>query len=78
MGDVVRITGENDSAAGLTCIHPRIHCAATPATGALNGYTELDRIDVDNFLSTLIEVATAVARREQQHNDHESSRVHQG
>ena len=48
---------------GLTSIHRRIHCAATPATDELNGHDELERIDIDNFLSTLAEVAVSVAQR---------------
>ena len=59
---------------GLTSIHTRIHCVAT--TDTLEEADELDRIDIDNFLSTLAEVATAVVRREQQ-ADHESGSLHQ-
>ncbi len=62
---------------GLTPIHGRIHCVATPDTGDLSRYDELDRIDIENFLTTLAEVATAIVRREQQ-EDHESSSIHQG
>ena len=62
---------------GLTPIHGRIHCVATPDTGDLSRYDELDRIDIENFVSTLAEVATAIVRREQQ-EDHESSSIHQG
>jgi hypothetical protein len=61
---------------GLTPIHGRIHCATTPDT--LEVLDELDRIDIDNFLSTLAEVVTAVAQREEQSGDHESSSIHQG
>ena len=46
---------------GLTPIHQRIHCAATPDTTA--DVDELDVIAVDNFLDTLAEVALAIARR---------------
>ena len=46
---------------GLTPIHQRIHCAATPDTIA--DVDELDIIAVDNFLDTLAEVALAIARR---------------
>ena len=49
---------------GLTPIHGRIHCAATPdPTEAEN---EVDQIAIDNFLGTLAEVAMAVARRKEQ------------
>ena len=63
---------------GLTPIHGRIHWPATPDTDEVNGHDELERIDIDNFLSTLAEIAAAIARREQQDNDHESGSVHQG
>ena len=69
---------ENDCPEGLTCIHTPIHCAATQDTGETDGHDELERIDIDHFLSTLAQVATAVARREQQLNDHESGSVHPG
>ena len=53
---------------GLTCIHQRIHCAATPTHEGERSETE--RIIIDNFLHTLAEVALAVAsRRARQHND---------
>ena len=50
---------------GLTIIHRRIHCVATqdPDDGREN---ELDRIAIDNFITTLAEVALAVARRKEQ------------
>ena len=48
---------------GLTPIHRRIHCAATPNT--VNGENELDHITIDCFLETLAEVAIAIARRRQ-------------
>ena len=63
---------------GLTCIRPRIHCVATPDTGDLEGYAELDRIDIDNLINTLAEVVVSVARREHQLRDHESDSLHQG
>ena len=62
----------------LTCIHAGIHYTATPDTGDLNSYDELDRIDIDNLISTLAEVAISIARREQQCGDHESSSLHKG
>ena len=52
--------GEN----GLTPIHGRIHCAATPDT--TEPEDELDSIAIDHFLDTLAEVAMAVARRRAQ------------
>ena len=78
MGDLRQIRPQNDSPNGLTCIHPRIHCTATPDSDEVNDHDELERIDIDNFLSTLAEVAAAVARRERQSKDHESGCVHQG
>ena len=51
----------------LTCIHKRIHCAATeepePDTESRE---ELKELDITNFLDTLVEIALAVARRRQQ------------
>ena len=61
---------------GLTCIHPRIHCVATPDTGDLNSYDELDCIDIDYLISTLAEVAISIARREQRRGDHEGGSLH--
>ena len=69
---------DNTPPNGLTPIHGRIHWPATPDTDEVNGHDELESIDIDNFLNTLAEVAAAVARREQQDNDHESDRIHQG
>ena len=74
MGDVCPLKPRNAPPNGLTCIPQRIHCVAT--TDTLEEADELDRIDIDNFLSTLAEVATAVVRREQQ-ADHESGSLHQ-
>ncbi len=53
---------------GLTPIHGRIHCAATPDTTEPENENELDSIAIDHFLDTLAEVAMAVARRRQQLN----------
>ncbi len=50
-----------DAAERLTCIHRRIHWADTNDTA--EEMDELQRIQVDNFLNTLAEVAQAVARR---------------
>ena len=50
----------------MTCIHQRIHCAATeepePDTGTLE---EMNEPDITNLLDTLVEIALAVARRRQ-------------
>ena len=46
---------------GLTPIHRRIHCAATPDTTETDN--ELDDIAIDHFLDALAEVALAIARR---------------
>ena len=45
----------------LTCIHQRIHCAATP--NPLEEPDELDQIAINHFLDTLVEVAMAIASR---------------
>ena len=52
--------------AGLTCIHGRIHCAATAYTTEEGN--ELDQLSINTFLDTLAEVALAVARRREQIN----------
>lgn len=45
---------------GLTAMHRRIHCAATPdADGVAN---ELDSVSIENFLDTIAEIAMAIAR----------------
>ena len=53
---------QNGAPQGLTCIHSRIHCAATQDTEG--GLSETDMIVVNNFLNTLAEVALAVAARQ--------------
>ena len=63
MGDVRPIRPEDDPPQGLTSIHGRIHCAATPDTPE-EGYGEADIIIVKNFLNTLADVALAVAARQ--------------
>ena len=63
MGDLRPIRPENDPPQGLTPIHGRIHCAATPDT-LEDGYSEADMIVVKNFLNTLAEIALAVAARQ--------------
>ena len=65
-----------EASGGLTSIHARIHCAATPDTADLEVNDELERIDIDSFISALAEVASSVARREQQRIDHESGSLH--
>ncbi len=51
----------------LTCIHQRIHWAATPDPLEDPDYQEepdeLDQIAIQSFLDTLAEVALAVAQR---------------
>ena len=54
------IAGEEDQPTGLTCIHGRIHCAATQDA---NENDELDGIAIDNFLQTLSDVALSIAKR---------------
>ena len=51
---------------GLTPIHGRIHCVATPDT--TDDVNELEVIVVDNLFGTLAEVALAIARRRKQVN----------
>ena len=45
----------HDAAEGLTPIHPRIHSTATP--------NEVEEAQVEAFLSTLADVALAIAQR---------------
>ncbi len=47
---------------GLTGIPERIHCTATEDGGG-SELDELDRIDIDNFLEVLAQVALSVAAR---------------
>jgi len=57
-------TGSQDGRPkGLTSIHRRIHCAATHEGEWGNAVSETDRIIVEHFLDTLVEVAMAVAKR---------------
>ncbi len=63
VGDLRPIRPEDDPPQGLTGIHGRIHCAATPDTPE-DGYSEADMIVVKNFLNTLAEIALAVAARQ--------------
>ena len=70
MGRMVPFKSESDAPEGLTCIHARIHCAATQDTDAPQ-YTETERVIIDNFLNTLAEVAIAVATRKARSRAHE-------
>ena len=47
---------------GLTGIPQRIHCTATDESGG-SDVDELDRIDIENFLDALAQVALSVAAR---------------
>ena len=62
MGEITPINHSNGDSQGLTCIHGRIHCGATPDTDAPD-YTEAERVMVDNFIKTLAEVAVSAATR---------------
>ena len=55
---------------GLTPIHRRIHCAATPdaINPDIGNENELDSIAIDHFLETIGEVAMAIIQRRQQLN----------
>ena len=63
VGDVKPIGPEDGPPQGLTSIHGRIQCSATPDTPE-DGYSEADMIIVKNFLNTLAEIALAVAARQ--------------
>ena len=67
MGDVRSFRSETASSTGLTCIHDRIQCCATPYTK--EEYSETDLIIVNNFLNTLAEIALAVAARNAKRRD---------
>ena len=60
---MAQLPEKSDPLNGLTSIHGPIHCAATP--DAESSESEQEQIDVDNFLSTLAQIALAVAAREQ-------------
>ena len=51
----------------LTSIRGRIHGVATQDTS--DGVDELDRIEIDNFLDTLAEIAMAIAKRKEQREE---------
>ena len=52
---------QNNERTALTNIPRRIHCAATP--DSTEEREELDEIDINHFITTLAEVAMAVATR---------------
>ena len=53
---------------GLTPIHRRIHCAATPDAikPDIGNENELDTITIDHFIDALAEVVLAIIQRSQQ------------
>ena len=57
--------GDNESGPheALTCIHECIHYTATPSA---TDDDELQQIQVQHFLDTLVEVALAIVRRKDQ------------
>ena len=50
----------------LTSIRECIHCVATQDT---DGDAEMDRIDIDNFLDTLADIAMSIARRKEEREE---------
>ncbi len=52
---MAELFGGHDASEGLTPIHLRIHCAATP--------DKVEEAQVEAFVNTLAEVALAVAKR---------------
>jgi len=63
MADTEQFNPHEPLDAGLTCIHRRRHCVATQDT---DGDDELDRIEIDNFLDTLAEIAMSIAKRKEE------------
>ena len=57
---------ESGGVNGLTPIHGRIHCGATPDPNKDQLENELDQIAIDHFLDTLAEIVLTIARRRQQ------------
>ena len=53
---------ESGPANGLTCIHRRIHCAATTDSEG-TGADEVEQIQINHFLETLADIALAVVAR---------------
>ncbi len=63
---------KNNPAKALTCIHQRIHWAATDEPETDTDSRELEDLDIRNFVHTLAEIAMAVAsRRLSRENDTE-------
>lgn len=60
---MTRSTQQSEPANGLTPIHQPIHCATTSDTESTENQQE--RIDADDFLSTLARIALVVAARAQ-------------
>ena len=63
MADEEQQTQPETKEKALTCIRECIHCVATQDT---EGDDELDRIEIDNFLGTLAEIAMAITRRKEE------------
>ena len=61
MGEITPISHSNGDSHGLTPIHPRIHCAATPDTP--EEHSELDAIAIDNFIEELASITISIIRR---------------
>ena len=61
MGDMRPIRSETASPEGLTPIHGRIHCAATPDTP--EECSELDAIAIDNLIDELASITISIATR---------------
>ena len=61
MGDIRPIRSKTTPPKGLTPIHPRIHCAATPDTP--EELNELDRMAIDNLIDELASITISIARR---------------
>ena len=66
----------NGNVNALTCIRGCIHCATTTEADGLNGHDQIERVDIENFLSTIADVAVSVVRREQQREDNEGGSLH--
>ena len=56
---------ESSGVNGLTPIHQRLYCAATPDATKPDNESELDRIAIDHCLDTLAEIGVAITRRRQ-------------
>ncbi len=62
MSEIPPMNHSNGDSQGLTCIHGRIHCAATPDNP--EEYSELDRMAIDIFLAELADITVAIIRRD--------------